>query len=240
LLKDIGHPTPLKVIERGRVAAEDGVLLFQSFPFPDIRNKFHPYVFDRVGIDDFQIEGKEESIIPVIDIVDRTVTSRIDIELRRNGAYLIPEREKDIRKVLYTRRDKKHWGKGFVRGIGADIGGIATTVAHETHGLLVLGFNDADMATAANKVLNMGGGIALVDHDRILHMLPLPQGAIMSDLNISDLARELTRINMTLRERGSKLEDPLWTIVILTLTSIVALRLTVSGVYDVKTGEIVF
>ena len=121
-------------------------LLIQSTAFPDIRNKYNPFVFDKVSVDEFQIERRGNGLVPVIDVEDKTVTRRIDLAFQEGGQYLLPQKANDVRKALYTRRDKKHWGKGFVRGIGADIGGIATTVAHETHGLLILGFDDDDMA----------------------------------------------------------------------------------------------
>jgi adenine deaminase len=240
LLEDMENPTPLQVIERGRIVAEDGRLLVESPPFPDIKNRYNPFAFDKVDQDEFAIEWKGEECVPVIDVVDRTVTHRIDMKVRKNGPHIVPRKEDDARKAFYTRRERKHWGRGFVRGIGADIGGIASTVAHETHGLLVLGFDDADMALAANTVLAMGGGVVLADKGEVLHAMPLPQGGTMSDLKMDDLARELDRINDIMRKRGSRLDDPIWTIGFLTLTSIVGLRLTVSGLYDVRKGEIVF
>lgn len=240
LLEDISQPRPTKVIERGRVVADKGELLIESSAFPDIRNRYNPYCFDSIGEEELFIERKGEGSVPVIEIVDKTVTKRVDVVLKKEGSLLLPNRDIDIRKVLYTRRDKKAWGKGFVKGIGANIGGIATTVAHETHGLLILGFDDKDMALAGNLALSMGGGIVLVDSAEVLYKLPLPEGAIMSILDIKALAAELKRFKEIMRERGSTLEDPLLSIVFLTLTSIIELRLTVSGLYDVKRGEIVF
>jgi adenine deaminase len=240
LLEDITHPTPVKVIEKGRIVAEEGRLTAQSAPFPDMGNRYNPYVFDRVDRDEFRIESKGKDKVPVIDLVDKTVTRRLDRAMRRQGDYLLPDKDEDIRKALYTRRDKKHWGKAFVRGIGADIGGVALTVAHETHGLLILGFDDDDMALAGNTVLAMGGGIVLANKGRILHGLSLPIGAIMSPLKVGDLATELTEVKDIIRHLGSPLDDPFLTMSYLTLTSIIELRLTVSGVYDVKKGRIVF
>lgn len=240
LLDDIEHPTPTKVIEKGRVVAEDGNLIIQSTPFPDIRNRYNPFAFDSVDRSEFRIEGTANGLVPVIDVEDKTVTRRVDLALKKDGDYLLPDKKSDVRKVVYTRRDSKQWGKGFVRGIGTDIGGIATTVAHETHGLLILGFDDDDMAMAGNTVLRMGGGIVLVERGEVLHALSLPQGATMSDLQIKDLARELARVNDIMKSKGSRLDDPFLTITYLTLTVIIELRITVSGIYDVKKGEIVF
>ena len=240
LLEDMAHPTPLKVIEKGGVVSEEGRLLVESTPFPDVGSRYHPYVFDRVDRDEFRIESKGKEKVPVIDLVDKTVTKRLDRALSREGDYLLPDRNEDIRKVVYTRRDRKHWGRAFVRGLGADIGGIALSVAHETHGLLVLGFDDDDMALAGNRVLGMGGGIALANRGEIIRSLALPLGATMSPLPVRELAAELGKMNEIIRSMGSPLDDPLITMTYITLTSIIELRLTVSGVYDVKKGRIVF
>jgi adenine deaminase len=240
LLDEITRPTPGTVIEKGRVVAQDGNLLIQSTPFPDIKNTYNSFVFEKVSVDEFQIERRGNDLVPVIDVEDKTVTRRIDLAFQGCGQYLLPQKVNDVRKALYTRRDKKHWGKGFVKGIGADIGGIATTVAHETHGLLILGFDDGDMAIAGNTVLDMGGGIALADQGKIIYKLHLPHGSTMSSLKIKDIAREIAAVNEIIRDRGSMLDDPFLTISYLTLTTIIELRLTVSGIYDVKRAEIVF
>jgi adenine deaminase len=240
LLDDLTHPTPETVIEKGRVVAQDGNLLIQSAAFPDIRNIYNPFVFDKVSADEFRIERRGRGLVPVIDLEDKTVTRRIDLAFQGDGQCLLPQKANDVRKAIYTRRDKKLWGKGFVRGIGADVGGMATTVAHETHGLLLLGFDDDDMALAGNAVLGMGGGIVLADQGKIIYKLHLPHGATMSSLKIKELAREMASVNNIIKGRGSMLDDPFLTISYLTLTTIIELRLTVSGIYDVKKAKIVF
>jgi len=240
LLEDIRRPTPVKVIENGRLIADEGSLKIKSAPFPEIGNKYNPYVFKHVEKSEFSIDWNGEKTIPVIDIVDRTVTRRIDVPVALDEKCIMPQRDKDIRKIFYTRREKKKWGRGFVRGIGADIGGFASSIAHETHGLLVFGFDDDDMRIAANTVLEMGGGIVFADKGSILYALSLPNGATMSNLSISELAEELKRGNKIFKAKGSALDDPLWTVGFLTFTSIVELRITVSGVYDVRKGMIVF
>ncbi len=240
LLEDIKNPTPVTVIERGRLVSENGVLKREPSNFPLIGTSHNPYRFNRIGKEEFSVKWNGEAKIPVIDIVDRTVTRRADVAPLIDNGFVLTDKQKDIMKVCYTRREKKKWGKGFVRGIGADLGGIATTVAHETHGLLVVGFNEQDMAMAANKVLDMGGGIVLVNNGEVIDLLSLPHGAIMSNLAIDELASRLVAINNTIKERGSMLDDPIWTLGFLTFTSIVELRITVSGVYDVRKGEVVY
>ena len=107
-------------------------------------------------------------------------------------------------------------------------------------GVLILGFDDDDMVMAGNTVLTMGGGIALADQGKIIYKLQLPIGSTMSGLRIKEIAREINAVNNIINDRGSKLDDPFLTISYLTLTTIIELRLTVSGVYDVKRAKIVF
>ncbi len=239
-LEKIDKPTPAKVIERGRLTAEAGTLLRSPAAFPHVGTTHNPFRFTSIDRDELMIPGSGGETVPVIDIVDRTVTRRLDAKLGRDGRGLRPSREEDIRKVLYTRRHRKAWGKGFVHGFGAKIGGIASSIAHETHGLILLGFDDDDIVLAAQEVLRMGGGVILVEKGEILCRFPLPNGGIMSDLGIGELSGELQRINSIMQDRGSLLNDPLWTMGFLTFTSIVELRITPSGVYDVRRGAIVF
>jgi adenine deaminase len=62
----------------------------------------------------------------------------------------------------------------------------------------------------------------------------------MSLLKIPPLAREIEKINRILRGLGSRLDDPLWTLGFLSFTSLIELRLTISGVYEVKTGKLLY
>lgn len=240
LLESLENPRPVKVFERGTLAADAGVLTRGSSPQPEVGIEYYPYAFSEVAAADFVIKRPDLQTVPVIDIVDRTVTRRIDMALTRKGNTILPDRENDVRKILYARREQKKWGQGFLHGLGARCGGIASTVAHETHGLLVHGFDDDDMALAANTVLKMKGGIAVVDGGRVLHALSLPFGAIMSRLPVGELRPALQELTDLLHLLGCTLDDPLWTMGFLPFTSIVELRITVSGTYDVKKGSIVF
>jgi adenine deaminase len=239
VLDAIDAPTPKTVIERGKVVTElCGVIQTdRAFPYADTGSLF---AFTKVETDEFRVPDKGLCTIPVIDILDRTVTGRADLNLQSKNGMLLPDKERNVQKIFYTRRERKQWGKGFVRGAGARIGAIASSVAHEMHGLLVLGYDEADMALAANRVLDMNGGIAVADNGNIISELNLPYGGTMSALSIGGLAGKLNDINLVLKERGSLSDNPLWTIVFLTFTSIVDLRITVSGIYDVRKREIIF
>lgn len=236
---DLEGPAPVMVYERGTLAARDGVLARGHSPRLEGDIRSYPYNFSSVAPADLKIERQEAGPVPVIGIIDRTVTKRMEAELPRSGGLILPDRDRDIRKVLYTRREEKKWGQGFLHGFGARAA-VASTVAHETHGLIVHGFDDDDMALAANTVLAINGGIAVVESGKVLDVLPLPIGATMSSLSVREISSAYKKLNSILQGSGSTLDDPVWTTCFLTFTSIVELRITVSGTYDVRKGSIVF
>ncbi|MEN6615893.1 MAG: adenine deaminase C-terminal domain-containing protein [Syntrophorhabdus sp.] len=240
LLENIEKPSPVKVFERGTLAAENGILKRNPAFFPLVGTEHYPYAFGSVTAEDFAIGSQAPAPIPVIDIIDRTVTRRLDMDLPRGWNQVLADPQADVRKIVYSRREAKKWGKGFVRGFGTRAGAVASTVAHETHGLVVHGFDDNDMALAANTVLAMKGGFAVAHEGRVLGALPLPIGAVMSKMPVGELGEAYQRINEILQSMGSNLDDPIWTTCFLTFTSIVELRITVSGVYDVRRGVVVF
>ncbi|MBP1749846.1 MAG: adenine deaminase [Deltaproteobacteria bacterium] len=239
LCQDLRSPSPVMIYERGTLAARDGVLARERSPQPEANVQSYPYNFSSVSSSDFRIERQEIGEVPVIDIIDRTVTKRTSFDLPREGNLILADRGRDIRKVFYSRREQKKWGQGFLHGFGARAA-IASTVAHETHGLIVHGFDDDDMALAANTVLAMNGGIAIAEGGKVLDVLPLPVGATMSNLSVLEISSAYRDLNSILRTSGSMLDDPVWTTCFLTFTSIVELRITVSGTYDVRKGSIIF
>ncbi len=239
LCESLESPSPVMVYERGTLAAREGVLARGRSPQPEPGIQSNPYKFSSVDSSDFRIERHEIGEAPVIDIVDRTVTRRMGFNLPREGNLILADRDRDIRKVFYSRREQKKWGQGFLHGFGARAA-VASTVAHETHGLIVHGFDDDDMALAANTVLAINGGIAVVEDGKVLNVLPLPVGATMSSLSVPEISSAYRDLNSVLAASGSTLDDPVWTTCFLTFTSIVELRITVSGTYDVKKGSIVF
>ncbi len=239
LCPDLENPAPAMVYERGMLAARDGVLVRERSPRIEGDIRSYPYNFSSVVPSDLEIERQEAGPVPVIDIIDRTVTKRMEADLPRSGSLILPDPGRDIRKVLYSRREEKKWGEGFLHGFGARAA-VASTVAHETHGLIVHGFDDDDMALAASTVLAINGGIAVVEDGRVLEVLPLPIGATMSSLSVPEISSAYRKLNSILQGSGSTLDDPVWTTCFLTFTSIVELRITVSGTYDVRKGSIVF
>ena len=96
------------------------------------------------------------------------------------------------------------------------------------------------MALAVNRVMEMGGGIVLVEGERSLFELPLPLGGLMSDRPLGDLAERETVLLKHLQSRGYPFHDPLYTLVFLPNDFLPALRIHRGGVVDIRTGEVLW
>ncbi len=176
----------------------------------------------------------------MIHIVDKTVTERRDAELMVREGAIQAAPSKDVLKIILIQRDGKRRGCGFLSGFGARIGGIASSIAHDTHNLMIIGQDDGDMAIALDRVIQIKGGIVLVNAKKIIYELPLPIGGTMSPLPIRELALEVGKLKRVFWDSGCPLEDPIWTMGFLSFTGVVEVRITLSGVYDVKKRKVIF
>jgi adenine deaminase len=242
VVKDLRKPTPRLVMESGRIVAREGKLTVDPSPPPSIGLGNRPFTLGRIEEDLFRVpaRGKGKLKVPVIHVVDKTVTERRDAELTVRDGALQADPSRDLLKILLIQRDGKRKGSGFLSGLGVRIGAIASSIAHDTHNLMVIGGNDRDMAIALDRVIQIQGGIVLARGGRILHELSLPIGGTMSPLPIGQLAREIGKLKGVFRDYGCPLEDPLWTMGFLSFTGVVEVRITLSGVYDVKSGKVIF
>lgn len=239
-LEDLTEPTPVSVISKGQEVLGQGRRLFPGLPSFPSGTYDRPFSLSRVQPEFFRFKVPDQKPIPIITIRDKTLTLRVDRLVQDPSGFVQADPEEDLAKIALLPRQGGQAGMGLVCGFGAKIGAIASSIAHETHSLMVMGFNDKDMALAVNQVIKMEGGIVIVNKGKIINRLSLPIGGVMSALKVPRLAGELERISGTLRDLGCSLEDPLWTLGFLSFTSLIELRITFSGVYEVKTGKILY
>ena len=122
-------------------------------------------------------------------------------------------------------------GRGFVTGFGFERGAIASTVAHDSHNLLVVGTDDAAMELAAERVVELDGGMVAVD-DEVLAEVPLPVAGLMSDQPLSTVSEQVSDLEAAWRELGCDLDSPFMTMSLVALAVIPELRLTNRGLVD--------
>jgi adenine deaminase len=239
VVDSIQKPTPRKVLSRGTLVAEDGDLCIAPLPKPEANMGNRPFNTGPLSADLFQVACRESlERVPVIKIVNQTVTAVEEIPLKKENGFYRPEG--DILAATLISRDGTLRGQGFVRGFCSGLSGLASTVSHETHGLLVMGQRPEDMVRAAEDVLKMGGGISLVQAGAVRARVPLAVGGVCSRKKVPDLAREIQAFHTLLADSGCTLTYPLWTLGFLTFTSVLKARLTYGGVYDVKAEKLIF
>ncbi|MBR6525587.1 MAG: adenine deaminase [Clostridia bacterium] len=143
----------------------------------------------------------------------------------------------DILKMAVAERHRNtgHIGVCYVKGYGLKAGAVATSIAHDSHNLIAVGANDADIALAMNHVARIGGGMAVVQNGRVTAELPLPIAGLISEAPLQQVNAQLEACVMQARSQGvSEGIDPFMTLSFMSLPVIPALRLLTKGAFDVE------
>lgn len=203
-----------------------------------VKNTFH---LDRLTPADFHIEAKSGKCRVIKTLPGELLTEEEIVSIdwaHANGV----DTERDIVKmaVIERHRHTGHRGLGFVSGLGLKRGALATSVAHDSHNLAVAGTNDEDMAVAAERARELGGGYVLACEGKVVAELPLPIAGLMSELDAEEAAAKNKELLDKLQELGvPRKTAPLMTLAFLSLPVIPHLKLTTRGLADVAEQKIV-
>ncbi|MHA1519390.1 MAG: adenine deaminase [Promethearchaeota archaeon] len=140
----------------------------------------------------------------------------------------------DILKIAVFERhhDTGNQSVGFIQGLGIKNGALASTVAHDSHNLIVAGTNDADMVKLANFMREHGGGMAAIYNGNIVHF-PLQIGGIMSSDPLETIVSNYNIVKEAAKQMGSPLDNVFMTLSFMALPVIPALKITDVGLIDV-------
>lgn len=224
-----------KVYKRGELMVENGVV--RDFPAPSIesyleeraRNTFHVETLTAEHFSEHRPRGIIGMVNGEITTVDAGYSDRIDVEY-------------DVLKIAVVERHKNthHIGIGFLQGYGLKSGAVATSVSHDSHNIIVVGTNEADMAAAANRVVELGGGIVVWDGGAPKAEVPLAIAGIMSDEPLVTVNEKLEAAKAAAHTLGVNPGiDPFMTLSFMALPVIPTLRITTRGVFDVSTQSYV-
>lgn len=145
--------------------------------------------------------------------------------------------EKDIIKLCVVERHHAtgHVGVAFLKGYGLKRGAVATTVAHDSHNIIVAGADDEDILCAIRRLEELQGGMVVVENGKILEELALPIAGLMCDLPVEEVQQKLDLVKAAARSLGvNEGIDPFMTLSFTSLPVIPKLRLTTLGVVDVE------
>ncbi|WP_226668219.1 adenine deaminase [Metabacillus litoralis] len=178
------------------------------------------------------------NIVNVIGVVPNSlVTRKIEVILEGNDSEFYPSVEKDLLKMAVIERH--HYtgniGLGIVRGFQLKKGAIATTIAHDSHNLVVAGTNDEDMIKAIKALTEMQGGLVYVVDGEIIASLTLSIAGLFSDHDFNKVNEELIAFKNSLKESGFDPGfNPFLTLSFLTLPVIPEVKLTDKGLFDMS------
>ncbi len=179
-------------------------------------------------------EGGRARIIGLVE--GQLYTKEIIDEVKAVDGKVVAWPERDILKLAVIERHTASGriGLGLLKGLGLKEGAVASSIAHDSHNLIVAGVDDQDMYSAATAVRDMGGGIAVVKNERLLSSLRLEIGGLMTWESAEAVANRLKQIKEALKNLGSNPPDPLMAISFLALPVIPELKLTDRGLVDVR------
>lgn len=243
---DLNDIRVTRTIIDGEIVAEDGKMTVEigkpNFP-ASVYNTMH--VGQSITPESFKIaapEGRETVKTRVIEIIPNKVGNYerlIDMKVR-NG-FVEADPDGDIMKMAVFERHHATGtvGFGFVKGFGFKKGAMAQTVAHDAHNLLVAGTDDADMALAANTLIECGGGLCAVADGKVLALVPLPIAGLMNDLPVEQMAEQVSKLSGAWRQMGCAINSPYMTMALIPLACLPELRLTNRGLVDCRTFRFV-
>ena len=177
--------------------------------------------------------------VRVINMVTDLVTAELEMPWPAGQGELKPDTNQDVIKVAAIDRTHNP-GKmtvGLIKGFGLKSGAMACSAAWDTSDIIVVGTNDADMATAVNRIHTLQGAAVVCENGQVTAELPLPVFGIMSDLPIETIAQRLQEIKKTVSDLGVSFPDPLLTLITLTGAAIPYLRICEEGLVNLKNGQ---
>ena len=247
ILTDDLRTLPIRrVIARGVTVAEEGVL---KVPCPhldwpgDVRRTVN--LARPVTEQDFVIrapEGRNRVKARVIGVVENQAPTRaLTAELEVRDGIVGPDPAQDVAQIALVER---HRGTGkvvnaFVSGFGYNGPmAVASTVAHDSHHMIVVGTDRAMMAAAANRLAEVGGGVTVWQDGQETALVPLPIAGLMSDSPAAEVAAAAQAMVQAMEKAGCRLNNAYMQHSLLALVVIPELRISDLGLVDVTTFRI--
>jgi len=227
------------VFRGGKLAAQDGQVIPWERPLKPIFLRSSMNVnWERVNLR-IPANGRRGRVIGIIP--DQIITEHLIEDLTIENGEVVCDPGLDIAKIAVIERHLAtgNFGLGLVKGIGLLRGAIASSVAHDSHNIIVVGTDDQSMLTAAHAVAEMRGGMIAAEGDRVLARLPLPIAGLMSDQPIETVRDQSEEMLRAAHQLGSHLRDPFMAMSFLALPVIPALKITDKGLVDVDKFQIV-
>jgi adenine deaminase len=228
-----------QVYVSGTLVAEEGSLILSSADFP--RVPIQPSVHVDLSTLDFDMAAGKGLARTIGVIPEQVITEDLRLEPRIEQGKVLSDPSRDLLKIAVVERHlgTGNVGLGLVKGMGLQRGAIASSVAHDSHNIVVVGTSDSEMRVAVAAVVEMGGGQVVVAEGRVRASCPLPIAGLMSDQPLETVRAQIDQVTEAAQALGCLLPDPLMTLSFLALAVIPRLKLTDQGLVDVNKFDFV-
>jgi len=242
MLEDLQKMTIASVWKNGQKVAKNGQVLHEEKETAHIDDCIlHSVHLPNLTVDDLAIPFNKGNVANVIGIMPNQITTQhlekqVDVE---EGVF-VPSVEKDLLKMAVVERHHSLGtiGLGIVHGFGLKQGAVATTIAHDSHNAIVVGTNDEDMLCALKALQEMQGGLVVVKDGEVIGSLALPIAGLMTTLDAETATKKIKETHKALQEIHPDLYFHFFlTLSFLSLPVIPELKLTDTGLFDVKTFQ---
>ncbi|HXH95758.1 MAG TPA: adenine deaminase, partial [Gaiellaceae bacterium] len=234
LLPDLESFLPELVLKAGRPVPE-----IDAVPVPDwVR---HTVRVGEIGPGAFRIPWRGGAARVIGLVPDQIVTDSLVEEPAVEDGQAIADPARDLAKIAVLERHlgTGRVGLGFVRGFGLERGAFAATLAHDAHNLIVVGVDDLAMERAALRLVELGGGLVVVDREAVVAELPLPVAGLLSDRPLAEVLAASEAINAAVQSLGVRFPHPFQVLAFLALSVIPSLKITDRGLVDVDRFQLV-
>src|SRR5436190_8679361 len=188
----------------------------------------------------FWSEGENKLRTVAIEALDgQLITNRASFKPVLEKGKIVSDAQQDVLKIVVVNRYKDApVAKAFIKNFGLKTGAIASSVAHDSHNIVAVGLDDANLCEAVNMVIEHKGGVSFVSDDTQM-IVPLPVGGLMSNEDGYRVAEEYALIDKAVKYADSTLSAPFMTLSFMALLVIPHLKLSDMGLFDADKFEFV-
>ncbi len=235
LLEELTDFKVLRTWVRGELVAEVGRSLIRSVP-AGAPNKFNCSEITEAQL---RAPAKDDQILAIEALDGQLITHKKYLHGTIRNGELVADVDRDLLKIAVVNRyATAPVAVGWIRNIGLKRGAIASCVAHDSHNIVAVGANDADLCKAINAVIAQRGGISVCDAG-VVQALPLPVAGIMSTADGYEVAEAYAALDGAAKALGSTLRAPFMTLSFMALLVIPHVKLSDKGLFDGDAFELI-
>ncbi len=241
IMDELAQFPPYQVFVSGHCVADNNIFVGALPPVQTVPGGYElPGSFTP---NDFRFIGNDETrrVIANAVVIKSAVTSLTDlahVAVDVEHGYAKFSQADALALVAVIARNRSAQSVGIVQNLGLHSGAVASSFAHDSHNVIVVGRAAAEMAMVANAVHDMGGGVAVGYHGKVIAKLHLPFFGLLSDAALDDIAHDFAHVERAMRDLGMRHERPFLMFSLLALSVSPKYKFTDKGVVDVEARQL--